>query len=283
MPAVVKPLGALGARIEGVDLRRLSEDDARAIEHAFVEHHLLSIPGQSLGTDDVVAFSGRFGPLEPHVLSQYHHPDTPLIVVLSNIVEGGRPLGLADAGTYWHSDVSFKKQPAAATLLYALEVPDEGGDTLFCNLIAAYEALPDATRRRLDGLHAVHNYAYRSNVLADENAIRQRLTPEQLAETPSVTHPAVRTHPVSGRRAIYINPGFTVGFDGLDDAESEALKREVFEHCLQDRFLYRYKWRKGDVLIWDNAALMHSATTRDLPPDKRRLIWRTIIVGDEPR
>src|SRR5690606_15725113 len=202
---------------------------------------------------------------------------------LSNRVVDGKPLGLSDAGTYWHSDVSYKKRPARATLLYALEVPDEGGDTLFADLMAAWEALPDAMKRRIEGLRAIHNYAYRSNALADELHRRQRLTDEQLRETPSVVHPAVRTHPVTGRKAIYINPGFTVGFEGMDEAESDALKQAIFDHCLQDRFRFRYKWQAGDVLIWDNAAVMHSATTCDLDPSIHRTIWRPIIDGDEHR
>ncbi len=282
MQVTVKPMGALGARIEGVGLAEASAGQLDAIRQAFFDHHMLAIPGQELAVADALAFSRLFGPLEPHVLSEFHHPETPLIIVLSNVVEDGKPRGLADAGTYWHSDVSYKKRPALATMLYALEVPDDGGDTLFCNMMTAWDEAPADLKRRLDGLQAIHNYAWRSNALAGDLGVRKALTDEQLRETPSVVHPAVRTHPETGRKAIYVNPGFTVGFVGLDQEESEVLKREVFEHCLQDRFVFRYRWQPGDVVIWDNAAVMHSATTRDLPREKRRTLWRTIIVGEEP-
>ncbi len=275
--------GRLGARIEGADLSSWpNEGEFAAIYDAYLQHHVISIPGQRLTSEQLLAASRRSGELEPHVLSQYHHPQHPLILVLSNIVEHGKPLGLADAGTYWHSDLSYKARPSRATMLYALEVPDEGGDTLFADLTAAYEALPVAMQRRLKGLRAVHNYGYRSDRLAREAGIRAPLTEAQRQATPDAVHPVVRTHPETGRKAIYINPGFTVRILGLAEADSEALKAELFAHCGQERFILRYRWQAGDVVLWDNAAVMHAATTLELPPHKRRLIWRTIIGGGEP-
>ncbi|MFQ5765843.1 MAG: TauD/TfdA dioxygenase family protein, partial [Rhodospirillales bacterium] len=208
--------------------------------------------------------------LEPHLFEHFHHPETPLVMVLSNRTEDGKPKGMADAGTFWHSDVSYKPNPAKATVLYAVEVPEEGGDTLFCDLMAAYEALPAAMKARLDGLKAVHDYGHVPRDVFD----RLDMTPP-----PDCVHPVVRTHPETGRKAIYVNPAYVVRIEGLPEDESEALKREIFDHCLQDRFRLRYAWRAGDVVAWDNAALMHSATTKDLDPTKHRTLWRTTISG----
>lgn len=280
----VTPLSpALGVRIAGVDLSRpLGAATWQACERAFFDHHLVSFPGQTLTEEQLLAFSRRLGELEPHVLSQYHHARHPEVLLLSNEVRDGKPAGLADAGTYWHSDLSYKARPARATVLYGVTIPDEGGDTLFANLERAYEDLSEDMKHELEGLKAVHNYAYRSNQLADDLRIRQPLTPEQLAATPSVEHPVVRTHPVTGRKSLFINPGFTVRFVGMTDVESDALKQRLFDHCLQAKYQCRYTWRPGDLLLWDNAAVMHAATTRDLDPSRHRTLWRTTVRGDEP-
>lgn len=261
-----------GAEVLGVDLSRpIGDADRRAIYDAFLDHHLVSIPGQTLSPEQTVATARIFGDeLEPHLFKHYHHPETPLIMVLSNRTEDGKPKGMADAGTFWHSDVSYKPNPAKATMLYAIEVPEGQGDTLFCDLTAAYGALPEAMKRRLEGLKAVHNYDH-----VPRDVFRR------INETPppDCVHPVVRTHPETGRKAIYINPAYVVRIDGLADDESEALKKEIFDHCLQDRFRLVYRWKAGDVVAWDNAALMHSATTKTLDPDKFRTLWRTTISG----
>jgi len=283
-PWQVAPLSpALGVRIAGVDVSRpLGQATWQAFERAFFDHHLVSFPVQRLTEEQLLAFSRRLGELEPHVLSQYHHPRHPEVLLLSNEVRDGQPAGLADAGTYWHSDLSYKGRPARATLLYGVTIPEEGGDTLFANLERAYEDLSEDMKHELAHLKAVHNYAYRSNQLADELRIRQPLTPEQLAATPNVEHPVVRTHPVTDRKSLFINPGFTVRFVGMSDADSEALKQRLFDHCLQAKYQCQYKWRVGDLLLWDNAAVMHAATTRDLDPSRHRTLWRTTVRGDEP-
>ena len=275
--------GPLGVRISGCDLSRLADDaDFRVIHEAFLGRHVASLAGQRLTPEQLIDFSRRLGPLEPHVLAQHHLAGYPEIIVLSNIVENGQPLGLADAGTYWHSDISYKARPSRTTVLYALEVPAEGGDTLFANLEAAYQGLSAPMKDRLDGLQAIHNYAYRHDRLACETGIRSPLTAAQLAETPAVTHPIVRTHPETGRKALYINPGFTMGIEGLAELEGNSLMQELFDHCLKPEYCYRYHWEQGDVVFWDNASVMHSATTQTLDPGKRRLIWRTIVSGEEP-
>ncbi len=281
-PLNAEPLdGGFGAQIRGIDLAaaRRDAESMAAVEAAFLKHHVVAIRDQKFDVDDVVEVSRCFGPLEPHVLEKFHHPETPLVLVLSNRVDqNGQALGLRDAGSFWHSDVSFKERPAKATLLYAIEVPDEGGDTLFCNMISAYDALPEPLKRRLDGLTAIHDYANRDRV-AHRTGTRPRLDKQNLSRVPSVRHPVVRRHPVTGRKAIYVNPTYTVGIEGMEREESDALLKEIFDHCLADRFQMRYQWYTGDVVIWDNAAVMHAATTQNLDVSKHRTLWRTIIVG----
>lgn len=262
-----------GAEITGLDLSQpLTAAARKTVEQAFCDHHVLAFRDQlGLGTEDVLAASRMFGDdLEQHVFTQYHHPDTPLVMVLSNRKQGGKPKGLRDAGTFWHSDVAYKDRPAKATLLHALEVPNEGGDTLFCDLTAAYEDLSDAMKARLDGLKAWHFYAHQKRDLFETGAVES---------PPECLHPVVRTNPMSGSKAIYITPAYTVRIDGMAADESQALMDEIFEHCLQDKYRMSYKWRAGDTLVWDNAAVMHAATTKDLDPTKYRTIWRTIISG----
>jgi taurine dioxygenase len=271
-----------GVRIEGVDAANLDDATFAEIRRLFLENYVVALRGQSLNEEQVIALSRRFGPLEPHVLKEFHHGAHPEILMLSTVTEAGKPKGLADAGSYWHSDVSYKAKPSRASGLYAVEVPEEGGDTLFCDMVAAYEALPEATKRRLHGLKAAHDYEHRMKLQVAAFGVRKPLTEEQKRETPEVLHPVVRTHPETGRKALYVNPGFTVRIEGLSERESEALKEELFAHCLQDRFRFAYKWRAGDALIWDNACVMHKATVTELPPGSRRTMWRTIVSGDAP-
>ena len=273
MTVTVRPFKeGFGAEIVGIDLARpIGAVERAAVYRAFLDHHLVSIRGQTLTPAQTVATARIFGDrLEPHLFKQYHHPETPLVMVLSNRVANGKPAGMADAGTFWHSDVSYKPNPAKATMLYAIEVPEGEGDTLFCDLTAAYDALPEAMKRRLQGMMAVHNY---DHVPRD---VFQRLN---TTPPPDCAHPVVRTHPETGRKAIYINPAYVVRIEGLADAESEALKQEIYDHCLQDHFRLAYRWQPSDVVAWDNAALMHSATTRTLDPAKHRTLWRMTISG----
>ncbi len=262
-----------GAEIIGVDFSEpISDDDMQFISDAFDYHHILTFRGyDGLSIDQVLAASRLFGKdLESHVFAHYHHPDDPLVMVLSNRVKGSKPAGLKDAGTFWHSDVAYKPEPARATLLYSLEVPDHGGDTLFCDLTAAYDDLSDEMKVRLDDLKAWHFYAHQKRDLFDDGKVQS---------PPECLHPVVRTNPSSGRKAIYITPAYTVRIDGLSAKDSQALMDEIFDHCLQDKYRMDYKWRAGDLVVWDNAAVMHSATTKELDPSKYRTIWRTIISG----
>jgi len=275
MTLQVQPLGgALGARVTGADIAGgLGDADFRVIRQALLDHHVVAVPDQRLSAADLVAFSRRFGDLEPHLLGAYHHPELPEVLMLSNATGAdGKPKGIATPpDPEYHSDLSYRPRPTWVTLLFALQVPDAGGDTLFADMVKAYETLPEDLKTRLDGLQAAHNYAYR---------YPERLTAEQRAATPDVAHPVVRTHPESGKRALFINPSFTGPILGLPGAESDRLKRRVYDHCLQDRFLLRYRWRNGDLVMWDNAAVIHSAT--EAPSDQERTLMRTTVVGGVP-
>jgi len=274
MSITVAPFkNGFGAEVIDVNFgTTIPDDDMQFIKDAFDHHHVLTFRGyDGLSTDQVLAASRLFGKdLESHVFTQYHHPDDPLVMVLSNRVKDNKPAGLKDAGTFWHSDVAYKPEPARATLLYSLEVPNQGGDTLFCDLTAAYDDLSDEMKARLDGLKAWHFYAHQKRDLFDDGKVQS---------PPECLHPVVRTNPSSGRKAIYITPAYTVRIDGMSAEDSQVLMDEIFDHCLQDKYRMTYKWRAGDIVVWDNAAVMHSATTKDLDPSKYRTIWRTIISG----
>ncbi len=275
MPISIVPLdGPFGARVHGVDLSApLDEASFGVIRRALLDHHVVAIPEQRLSAGQLAGFSRRFGELEPHLLEQFHHPDDPAVLVLSNWKgTDGRALGAANPpDPIYHSDLSYRPRPTFVTLLYALTVPDEGGDTLFIDMVEAFASLPGDIKARLSGLSAAHNYAYR---------YPERLTAEQRAALVDVVHPVIRTHPDSGRRAIFINPSFTGPIVGLPEAEGEALKAQVYAHCLQPHRELRYRWRAGDLLMWDNAAVIHSATPA--PEDRERTMLRTTVVGSVP-
>jgi len=281
---VTKCDAALGAEI-GFDLSKpIDEPTFRELERIFHNNIVVFFRGQHLTEEQHIAFSRRFGELEVHIVKKYLLPGYPEILLVSNIKnEAGEHIGLADAGFTWHSDVSYRKAPSRCSLLYAKEVPrDENGtvlgDTVFANCIAAYEALPAAMKRRLDGLKAIHRYSARRRI---ENSPRPKLTAAQLAETPDVAHPIVRTHPHTGRRAIYVTAGECVGIEGMPDDEALDLIAELDSHCVKPEFRYRHRWREGDLVMWDNASAMHLAIC-DYALPQRRLMHRTTVIGGVP-
>lgn len=282
-PIEIVPSDAvLGAEVRGVDAAQPLDPKAfGAVEAALRDHIVVCLPGQWLEPAQLVAFGRQFGDLEPHVLNQYHHPDHPEVLILSNIVENGKPVGFRDAGAYWHSDLSYKERPTKYTFLHAREVPEQGGDTLFVSGCAVYDALPESLRDRLAGLRAIHSYAYRHEQMIAANNFRAPLTEAQKRAVPEVAHPAIRTLPDSGRKAVYVTPGFTKGFEGLDEAEGRALLDEIFAIALRPEYGYRHKWRKGDVLIWDNRCSMHCAGG-GYGADQRRLMHRVTVRGTIP-
>jgi taurine dioxygenase len=269
----------MGAEVRGVDLAAGVDDNTfELIREAFHRYLLVRFPGQQLSEAQQVAFSRRFGDLQVHVLDQFRHPEHSEIYVLSNVDRRtGRTTGHhPDKGTLvWHSDLSFQRRPALATLLYGIEVPGTGGDTLYADMYAAYDALPKATKRRIAGLRAVHDLDY-SRTRAGETP----MTEAQRREAPPVDHPLVRTHPQTGRKSLYISHHVSK-IVGLPDNEGRTLFDELMTHAISDRFVLRYRWRQGDMVIWDNRCTMHCATPYDAA-DERRVMHRTVVKGDIP-
>ncbi len=276
--------GSFVAEVSGVDLARDMVAAWDAIHAAYLEHKILIFHDQDLSAKRFHDFGERFGTIEPHTVVMYHHNELPGITVLSNRVEMGRPKGIRDAGSHWHSDYSYKAIPANVTMLYALEVPNEGGDTKFIDLAAAYRALPDAIKQRLEGLTALHHYR-RTKEREHPEGRWQLLTETERAATPEVVHPIVRTHPETGEKSLFVFPGITSGIQhihGLAKAESDALLMELYAHCTEPRFQFTYKWNAGDLVLWDNRCTMHHATTDVLPADQYRTLYRINTKGTEP-
>ena len=279
---------ALGAEIV-FDLSRAIDDRTFAeLEGIFHDNIVVFFRDQHLTNEQHIAFSRRLGELEIHIVKKYLLPEDPEILLVSNIKnDAGEHIGLADAGFTWHSDTSYRKNPSRCSLLYAKEVPHRDGkplgDTVFANCIAAYEALPDAMKRRLAGTKAIHRYSMRRRV---DNSPRPKLTAAQLAETPDIAHPIVRSHPYTGRKALYVTAGECIGIvlrDGAQMPEDEALDMiaELDAHCVRPEFCYRHSWRIGDLVMWDNASAMHLAIC-DYTLPERRLMHRTTVIGPEP-
>lgn len=280
----IKPLSpTFGAEISGVDLsQELDEDTFRAIERAYAEHSVLLFRGQRLSDERHVAFSRRFGELEIHVLREYVHPEHPELYRISNIVENGKRLGIADAGNYWHTDLSYTMRPSRGSIMHAHKVPQRDGkalgDTSFCSTAAAYDALPQELKDRIEGRSAVHRFWDRyiaSRKLAGQQV---EVSAERRAELPDVIHPMVRTHPISGRKCLFVNEGFTIAVVGLAEAESRALLDALFPYCSRPENVYRHSWKVGDVVMWDNWATQHRLNV-DYTPAEPRYMQRTTLVG----
>jgi taurine dioxygenase len=270
----VRPLSpALGAEIIGVDLREEIDDRAFAqILEAWHDHLVILLRNQELSETDEVRFAERFGP--PAVIhTKEYVRNHPAVMLISNIREDGKPIGaLPDGEMQFHSDQCHQERPAMASLLYAIEVPSKGGNTLFANQYKAYETLPEAIKRRIDGRKALNAYDYHT-------AAMKRGT--RLAEgVPRYAHPVVRTHPATGRKALYVNRLMTGQIEGLPAQESDELLNFLFDHQEQREFVYEHVWRPGDLLMWDNRCALHART--DFSADERRLMRRVTILGEKP-
>lgn len=257
----IRPLdAALGAEVTGLDLSQpLADADFARIHRAHLEHHLVVFRDQRITPAQQIAFSRRFGPLQIHVLDQFQLAGHPEILIVSNVIEDGKPIGLGDAGHFWHSDLSYKERPSLGSLLHARELPRTGGDTLFANMHAAWDTLPPDLQRQLDGLRAEHTYLARYAELQRRSPWRPNLTPAQIAQVQPVLQPVVRTHPETGRKALFVSEHFTTRIAGLPDDESRDLLAQLFAHSVQPRNVYRHQWRPHDLVFWDNRSLMHLA------------------------
>ena len=268
---------ALGAEVRGVDLSRDIDDTTFAtIARAWNDHSVLLFRDQAIDAVQHVAFSRHFGDLEVHVLDQYLHPEHPEILIVSNVMDGDRHVGIYDAGRYWHTDLSYLAVPSRGSLLYAMEVPHDAagnplGDTLFASTAAAYDALSEPVKRRIAELKAEFSLANRhAKLVATRTALSdppdsdggERRAQEHLRhrqQAPPVVHKVVRTHPITGRRSIYVNAGQTSRILGLPEDEARNLLHELCAHCTRPEFVYRHRWRAGDLLIWDNIPTQHLA------------------------
>lgn len=272
------PLSPLfGAETSDVDLAQpLSAASFKEIERAFYANQVLALRGQRITAAQFLAFAKRIGPPQPHVIDQFHHPADANILILSNVKRDGKATGLQDAGSYFHTDYSYLPVPARATTLYSRVVPRSGGETLFANQQAAYDDLPEAMKRRIEPLLAIHHYGNRHDVNQSSRTAASVLSAEQKAKMPVITHPIARPHPVTGRKALYAVSGSSFGIVGMADDEARELLDELAAHSTQPRYQLRFKYGVGDVVIWDNAALLHSATLID--PYDARTLWRVTLL-----
>lgn len=282
---IVRQDAVIGAEIRGVDLSRpLDPQTFAEIEAAYNEHTVLVFRDQRLTPEQHIAFARRFGPLEIHVLKKYLLAGYPEILLISNLVkDDGEFLGLPDAGQTWHTDTSYRTRPSRGSILYAIEIPhDDGGnaigDTLFAGTAPAYDELPAALKQRLQGRTAVHSYGQRKRPPGSK---RNTMFKAEIESVPDVSHPVVRTHPYTGRKALYVFEGECVGIEGMPDDEARTLIAELTQHCIQPKFIYRHKWQVGDVVMWDNAAALHLAVA-DYKLPQRRLLHRVTIEGGVP-
>lgn len=258
------------AEIGGVDLNRLSPSEVAAIKQAWVAHKVLAFPGQSLDEDRLVEFAETIGDVEIH-LRQSRTNGRREVLLVSNKTENGEPIGrLGNRELNWHMDQIFMAEPTAGTMLYAVEVTPEGGNTWFCDLGAAYDELPAYLRARIEGRQAVHSAA------TADRRVGIQLTEEQRARAPEVAHPLVRTHPLSGHKALYFSMNHTARIEGLSEDDSLALIEQLRDFATQPRYVYRHDWRVGDLVLWDNAATMHR---RDPFPDHFPRLMRRVGIA----
>ena len=281
-PFDVRPFAEkVGAEIVGLDLSRpLNDADFARVYQAHLDYHVVVFRDQHITPQQQIDFSRRFGVLQIHVLKQFLLANHPEILIVSNIVENGQPVGLGDAGKYWHSDLSYKELPSLGSMLYAQELPSEGGDTLFADMHLAWNTLPEHLRKAVEGRNAVHSYTSRYSHGHNADNWRPTLSAEQLAQVAVVSHPIVRTHPENGRKALFVSEGFTTHIVGLPEDESQAILAELYAHSVRPEGVYRHKWQENDMVFWDNRSLIHLAG--GTPDHLRRRLHRTTIQGDAP-
>jgi len=289
MSFTARPLSThLGVEITGIDLAGAPGDNTvAALRSAWLEHGGLMVvrDQKHLSTEDHIAISKTFGPLfgapdQPPLqdtVSRYIHPDYPEIYRVSNKLDAnGEPLGRKGAGTYWHSDVSFREAPASASILRAIEIPPIGGDTIFANMTKAFDDLSEAMKTLLRPLRAVHDF----EVAAYTQYAKPIVVEDDLTGANRAAHPLVRTHAETGAESLYVNPGFTSHVEGFDSDESRWLLEPLYAHATRPEYLYRHNWREGDMLVWDNRSLMHYAVADY--GDAPRYMERTTCIGERP-
>lgn len=281
---IVPATAALGAEVRGLDLSKpLSDAEIEALKEAWADHIVLLFRGQDLSDDDLIRFSRHFGALDiaPASATDYaggQEKSRPEIWIISNVVENGKPIGaLGDKEAEWHTDMSYVAEPPMASVLYSLEIPSKGGDTSFANMYKAYEALPADLKRAVEGRIVNHDSSTTS--VGELRVGAGAVTDVRLA--PGAKHPMVRTHPVTGGKALYLGRRLNAYVEGLALDESERLLDALWAHCAKPEFSWTHEWRVGDLLIWDNRAAIHRRDGFD--GSERRVMHRTQIKGDRPR
>ncbi|MBI3513925.1 MAG: TauD/TfdA family dioxygenase [Proteobacteria bacterium] len=271
----IRPVGnGFGAEVVGLDLARpLDDATRRAVYAGFVRHHVLAFRDQRLTPDQQIAFTEQFGTLERHI-ARNRGAGNPLVHVVSNLGADGRPSGKVGS-TRWHTDKSFRPEPSLATILHAVTMPPDGGDTCFADMAAAYAALSDADKAALDGVRVVHSWEL------SRQKIGERATPEEIRDAPPMSHPLVRIHPDSGAKSLFMGEHAS-HIDGRPIEEGRARLAALEAHATQERFLYRHRWRAGDLLMWDNRCLLHRADTNFDAARHARVLHRTCLRGTAP-
>jgi taurine dioxygenase len=276
----------LGARVEGLDLSQsLGDEQFATLEQALGQYGVLSYPKQELSALQLKSFAQRFGDLEVNVANAYQEPGIPEVMILSNKVdENGKPMGLSDAGQDWHTDMSYSRMIAFTNILYGIEIPHRNGEPLgnteFCNMHAAYAELPEELKSRLDGMTITHDFAkFWDKMRSLPGSNRKPLTEAQRAAKPPVRHPIFLTHPITGKKVLYANPGYSMRINELPEDESDRILDFLFEHQLQPKFQYKHRWKVGDVLMWDNMGTLHNAVP-DYTPQENRYIKRCQVMAN---
>ncbi|MEX2450077.1 MAG: TauD/TfdA family dioxygenase [Rhodospirillales bacterium] len=281
---VIPSGGPAGAEIAGIDVSAGLDDAAFAlIETALHDHGVVFLRDQTISAEDHIAFTRRFGPIGTNTFAGYHaHPEFPdEMLVISNIKVDGKYIGNPDAGHTWHTDQSYTPRPPRATILHAIEIPERDGkslgDTQYANAAAAYDALPADMKARLEGLKAIHRISSRKR----GGDAPKKVEGELADKHPDVIHPVVRTHPFTGRKCLYVNTGECIGIVGMPEREALPLIEELFRQTVKPEFVYRHRWRSGDLIVWDNCMVQHLAL-KDYEPEDRRYLHRTVVLGTAP-
>ena len=282
----VTPSGqGLGAKVENLDLSQpLTQENYKTVEGLLGQYGVLCFPKQNLTAQQLKDFSGKFGTLEVNVANIYQEPGLPEVMILSNKRVDGKPIGLGDAGQDWHTDMSYSKMIAFTNVLYGIEIPHRNGEPLggteFSNMRAAYLALPEALKQKLEGKTILHDFnKFWENMRKQPGSTRAPLTEAQRKAKPPVSHPVFLTHPITGEKVLYANPGYSIQINELPKAESDEILNFLFEHQLQPQFRYRHRWTAGDVLMWDNMGTIHNAVA-DYTPEEPRFIKRCQVMAD---
>jgi taurine dioxygenase len=275
----------LGATIEGLDLSRpFTALELQDVMQALGKHGVLRFPRQKLSGRQLKDFSAQLGDLEINIASHaFQEPGVPEVMILSNIVDNGKPIGLADAGQDWHTDMSYSRQIAFANVLYGIKIPRRAGKPLgstdFCNMHAAYEGLPEKLKKELDGKTVLHDFnKFWEKMRGREGSRRAPLTEAQRRAKPPVSHPIFLTHPITGRKVLYANPGYSMRINELSEKESDEMLAFLFAHQTRPEYRYSFHWTEDDVLVWEDFGTIHNAIA-DYGPDEHRLIKRCQVMA----